>query len=128
MSEDEEAQDVQEDLCTLAGRQLVLAVAVPASATTSNHVTPASQSHAHGVNSNWSGTWAGTGPFDWTLFHGDGSSDSAVNVTYTSHTFPGYAFFPCNTTQFTQHSRVSDQVGPLNSGNVTATETGGNPC
>ncbi len=107
---------------------LALAIALPVAATTSNHVTPGSQSHAHGVGSTWSGSWDGTGPFSWELFHGDGTSDSATNVTYKTKTFPVYAFFPCTTTQFTQHSRVSDQVGPLNSNFVTATETGGNPC
>jgi exo-beta-1,3-glucanase (GH17 family) len=97
-------------------------------ATTSAHLTPSSQSHAHGVASSWSGTWSGTGPFSWTLYHGDGSTESATNVTYTSHNFADYAFFPCSTTTFNQHIRVTDQVGPLNSNTTSATETGGNPC
>jgi exo-beta-1,3-glucanase (GH17 family) len=112
----------------LLAAAVILTVALPVAATTSNSLSPATQSHAHGVASQWSGSWSGTGPFSWTLYHGDGTSTSAANVAYTSHTFPTYAFFPCTTTTFTQHTRVTDQVGPLNSNDTTATETGGNPC
>ncbi len=107
---------------------LTIALAGGAQATTSANLSPSSQTHAHGVQSTWSGSWSGTAPFGVTLYHGDGTTESLVNTYSTSYSNFKHAFYPCTTTTFTQHLRVSDQVGPLNSNYTTATESGGYPC
>lgn len=99
----------------------------PVLAVTTINLTPSTQSHGHGVSSNWTGSWSGTAPYGVTFAYGDGSSaPPLVNTNLTSKAY-SHAFFPCTTDTFTQTLRVSDQDN-AKSKTSHATETGGNPC
>lgn len=106
---------------------LLLLFAAPAQAVTFANLEPESQSHAHGVSSNWTGTWSG-GPCLWAVYlgYGDGFSTS-TNTCLTSKSY-SHTFWPCQNTNFTQTFRVTDQNGDRKIDNTTAFENGGTPC
>jgi hypothetical protein len=109
------------------GLGLSMMVATTAIALTVD-ASPESQSHAHGIASNWTGTWHGSPPYSVTFFFGDGTSDARGRVSYTSSSF-SHGYWPCTTTTFTAHLDVDDQQsGQVVRDYVTARELGGNPC
>lgn len=107
---------------------LTLALVSPALAVTAD-ASPESQTHAHGVQSSWSGSWTGLSPYDVVFYYGDGLSDNRGSaVTYHSTTF-AHTYYPCTGTTFTAHLNVWEYNNDVPAVDyVTATEGGGNPC
>jgi hypothetical protein len=116
-------------LATFAMVFVLTASAGPAAALTNMGVTPGTQSHAHGVASNWTATWGGQPTFDELFSYGDGSTAGWIlNTTLVSKNF-SHTFYPCTGHTYEQEHFVhEDPTG--NNGLITshATEAGGNPC
>ncbi len=105
---------------------LLMASTSPATATTAS-ITPASQTHTHGVASHWTVSWTGKSPYTWSFDFGDGFYTYGNGVTYTSRQI-GYTFWPCSTTRFQQSLVVDDANGIRGVSSGYATEAGGSPC
>lgn len=90
----------------LVGLALVLTVAAPAAAA-SAFISPSSQSHGHGVASNWTLSWGATSPFHVEFYFGDGIVDVWQNVSITG-SGDSYTFYPCSTTNFHQTLKAWD--------------------
>jgi hypothetical protein len=121
---------------TLATFGLVFALAVSTPLTAlafGQAITPGTQSHAHGVSSNWAHSWSGVSPFvvsfcpsvnpgDPICFGGYHTSTTSANRTYT--------YYPCSATQYKDYGFVADKDGNGNQSNLWtyATEQGGTPC
>ena len=91
-------------------------------------VSPANQTHNHGVKSSWTLSWTGTPQFDATFTHGDGSGiEIWTNGLSYNHS---YTFWPCTTTNFHQILTVWDSSNPplVAQGGSYAKEYGGTPC
>lgn len=106
---------------------LTLAASAPVAGITVN-ATPESQTNPHGVKADWHLNWGGNDPF-WAYFdYGDGSTPASwENVTFT-HRDRSRAFFPCNSTTYTQALEVFDSASAYGLDVTQATELGGSPC
>jgi hypothetical protein len=111
---------------------LALAAVGPAAATTAA-ITPQTQSHAHNVDSHWTGTWSGRTSFDATFYYGNGYGLEIV-TTATSHAY-SYSFSPCpgDPTTYYQGLYVWDNTGHSGThleglSTSTASENSGSPC
>lgn len=95
-------------------------------------VTPGTQTHNHGVASNWTQAWSGTGPFDVAFCpqQSPGPVYCFVSLSNTSLTTKArtYTFYPCVTTTFTQYAWIEDATGSSVTTYATAKEYGGTPC
>lgn len=69
--------------------------------------SPASQTHGHGVSSNWTLSWGYTSPYHVEFYLGDGSFYLWQNTTATGAQ-ASYTFYPCATTVFHQTLKVWD--------------------
>ena len=107
---------------------LTLALVSPALAVTAD-ATPESQSHAHGVQSSWNGSWTGASPYDVVFYYGDGfRDDRGSNVVVHSATF-AHTYYPCSGHTYTAHLNVWENNNDTPAIDyVTAFEAGGNPC
>jgi hypothetical protein len=106
---------------------LLLVSAVAASATTTS-ISPSSQTHAHGVASQWGASWTGNSPFTVTWCYVSGVSCDAPYQTGNTSATNRHTFYPCVTTAFTQKLYVLDFLNNSSTKYSTATEYGGNPC
>lgn len=115
-------------LSVMLAATLILGAVSPAAATTAT-ISPSTQSHAHGVASQWNLSWSGHSPFKWEFDFGDGAYTGSFGawVSYTSKHVT-YAFYPCSWTQFNQSLVVDDAWGIRGVRSSYASENGGNPC
>lgn len=111
---------------SLAAAIVVASVMVVTATTTS--ITPSSQTHAHGVQSNWLASWTGESPYTVTWCYVNGVSCNAPFQTGSTSKLYSHAFYPCTTTTFTQKLYVIDFLGNGSTRYSSATEYGGNPC
>lgn len=98
----------------------------------SQTVTPSTQTHGHGVSSNWTQSWGGSSPFDVAFCPQNTPAPtycftSLTNTTLTSKS-RSYTFYPCVSTLFQQYAWVHDNVGASSTVYTTSREAGGNPC
>ncbi|HJP88992.1 MAG TPA: hypothetical protein VJ850_08165 [Candidatus Limnocylindrales bacterium] len=121
-------------LAAALGLALFLAISAPLTAfAIGQSVSPSTQTHNHGVASNWAHSWSGVSPFvvsfcpsvntgNVICFGGYHTSTTSANRTYT--------FWPCVTTNFKNYAFVADDDGNGAQSNVYthASEGGGNPC
>jgi hypothetical protein len=92
---------------------------------------PSSQSHAHGVASSWSLTWAGTAPYTifWAYDVNVPTWYWTIANTYTTSKNLSATYYPCVTTKFTERMDATDHIpGSGGSTKVFSTEGGGTPC
>lgn len=117
---------LRRSLATFAMVIVLAASAGPAAALNNMGITPATQSHAHGVASNWTAAWGGQATFDEHFSYGDGSSASWIlNTTLTSKGF-SHTFWPCAAQTFEQQHYVhEDPTGAEGLVTSHATEAGG---
>ena len=107
---------------------VLFAMSGSAAAIASN-ISPFSQSHAHGVKSNWNLTWGTNPTYDVDFWVDDNLFNpqwEALGTSSTSRAF-SWTFSPCTTTTFDQLLEVIDHYGTGQS-HSHATETGGMPC
>lgn len=96
----------------------------------SANISPSTQSHAHGVKSNWTLTWGGSQPFSVYFWYDVDSVPSwywHISNTATTSKALSTAFYPCSTATIRQQLQVYDQGG-VAAKTSYATEQGGNPC
>jgi hypothetical protein len=101
---------------------------VTANATAS--IDPLSQTHNHGVASNWTLTWSGTAPFRTVCFYYDSSTGEGwcLGNTYAVGATTHRTFWPCVTKTYTQALNVTDWANSFDTAGSTAKEYGGTPC
>ena len=109
---------------------LVFAVAGVAFAASAS-ITPHTQSHAHGVASNWTLSWGNAGPYDVNFYRGNGTVVIWTN-TNQSLSSQSYKFYPCTTTTFQQWLRVSNRAVAMQTISATRPRAGAtramHPC
>lgn len=97
----------------------------------SGSLTPSTQSHGHGVASNWTGSWGTHPTYDVHFCYVTGTSECAswlLNTNLVTKNW-SHSFYPCSTTQFTQGMYVyEDPTGVDELLTSKATESGGTPC
>jgi hypothetical protein len=105
--------------------------AAPAVLAASADISPNTQTHNHGIASNWTATWSGTPNYDVFIWY-DNTKSYNISIINTSATSRGFshAFWPCHDTTFTQEVDVyRHTTGALEAlATSTATEKGGSPC
>lgn len=115
----------------LVALALILTMTASVSATGLT-VTPSTQSHAHGVASNWTQSWSGVSPFDVAFCPQLTPAPTYCFASLTNTTLTtknrSYTFYPCQGTTFKQYAWVNDAVGSQATVYTYATENGGNPC
>jgi hypothetical protein len=105
---------------------VVVGAAGIASAASAN-ISPASQTHSHGVQSHWSLSWSGGAPYEVLFDRGNGTAVWWPSTSSTSSS-QNYTFWPCVTTKFYQWLEVWTSSGTYANDTSWAKEYGGHPC
>jgi hypothetical protein len=110
---------------------LVLTMSGGAAASTAS-ITPATQTHGHGVAASWTLSWGGVAPFRTVCFYYDkdntGEGGFCLLETNAVGATASHAFYPCVGRTYTQVLNVTDHNSTFATKTSKATESGGNPC
>jgi hypothetical protein len=110
----------------LVAASLILSIAGTAIAAGAT-ITPATQSHTHGVKSTWTLSWSRYSPYEVFFAYGDGyvlhnASTAQVSIV-TNRTF-----WPCSGHTYHQFLDIYDKHNNHAGADSYASEGGGSPC